>query len=248
MLDYDGTTAKPSFIKQPQLPSPKVIKAIRSAQDKLVVCIVTARSLAGIKPALDILKLKNYVVLVNGAQIINAKTRKTVWKRYLDPTTVTKVYALAKKYHLKTRASDFTDEFVVTSAKQLVNREIADIFFLDIPKPTFAQFKKDLNQLPDIILHPVLASDNLKKNYGLTVLDIHASKANALAHVAKLLKIDRQEIIGVGDGPNDFPLLMASGLKIAMGNAVKELKAIADFVAPSVSDDGVATIINKLIL
>ena len=52
----------------------------------------------------------------------------------------------------------------------------------------------------------------------------------------------------MGDGYNDFPLLMACGLKIAMGNAVPELKAIADFIAPSVEEDGVATVIEKFIL
>ena len=41
---------------------------------------------------------------------------------------------------------------------------------------------------------------------------------------------------------------MACGLKIAMGNAVPELKAIADFIAPTVEEDGVATVIEKFVL
>jgi hypothetical protein len=41
---------------------------------------------------------------------------------------------------------------------------------------------------------------------------------------------------------------MACGLKVAMGNAVPELKAIADYIAPSVTDDGMATVIEKFIL
>lgn len=32
-----------------------------------------------------------------------------------------------------------------------------------------------------------------------------------------------------------------------MGNAVPDLKAIADYVAPSVEDDGVADVINKFL-
>ena len=55
-------------------------------------------------------------------------------------------------------------------------------------------------------------------------------------------------MIGIGDGYNDFPLLMACGLKIAMGNAVEDLKAIADFIVPSVEQDGVAHAINRFIL
>lgn len=41
---------------------------------------------------------------------------------------------------------------------------------------------------------------------------------------------------------------MACGLKVAMGNAVKELKEIADFIAPTVEQDGLATVIEKFIL
>lgn len=44
---------------------------------------------------------------------------------------------------------------------------------------------------------------------------------------------------------NDLPLFEASGLKIAMGNGAEELKAKADYVAPSIDDDGVAFAINN---
>ena len=55
-------------------------------------------------------------------------------------------------------------------------------------------------------------------------------------------------MIGVGDGYNDFPLLMACGLKVAMGNAVPELKAIADYIAPTVADDGIVDVIKTFVL
>ena len=45
-----------------------------------------------------------------------------------------------------------------------------------------------------------------------------------------------------------IPLLMACGLKIAMGNAYEELKSIADYVAPPIEEDGVADAIEKFIL
>jgi hydroxymethylpyrimidine pyrophosphatase-like HAD family hydrolase len=43
-------------------------------------------------------------------------------------------------------------------------------------------------------------------------------------------------------------MLMASGMKVAMGNAVSELKSIADYIAPSVSEDGVVRVIEEFIL
>ena len=68
------------------------------------------------------------------------------------------------------------------------------------------------------------------------------------ASIAKKLGISRKEIIACGDGYNDYPLLMAAGLKVAMGNAISDLKEIADYIAPPVQKDGVADVIEKFIL
>ena len=75
-----------------------------------------------------------------------------------------------------------------------------------------------------------------------------STKQHGIFEVAKILNIETHDIIGVGDGYNDFPLLMACGLKVAMGNAVEDLKAIADYIAPSVEDDGVADVIEKFVI
>src|SRR5581483_4144627 len=53
---------------------------------------------------------------------------------------------------------------------------------------------------------------------------------------------------GVGDGPNDAPLLEAAGLAVAMGNAAPPLKAIAHVVVPSVHEDGLAVAIERYVL
>lgn len=45
-----------------------------------------------------------------------------------------------------------------------------------------------------------------------------------------------------------MPLFESVGFKVAMGNAPKELKEIADYVAPTVQEDGVADVIERFIL
>jgi hypothetical protein len=49
-------------------------------------------------------------------------------------------------------------------------------------------------------------------------------------------------------GYNDFSMMMACRLKVAMGNAVPELKEIAHYIAPSVDNDGVADVIERFVL
>jgi hydroxymethylpyrimidine pyrophosphatase-like HAD family hydrolase len=55
-------------------------------------------------------------------------------------------------------------------------------------------------------------------------------------------------MIAAGDSYNDLPLLEVCGLRIVMGDAPDELKAIADYVAPSIDEDGLAVAIEEFVL
>jgi len=103
-------------------------------------------------------------------------------------------------------------------------------------------------------LHPyssVSASVNTTHYHeGWCVYATHATatKQHGILELAKRYKIRPEEIIGVGDQEIDYPLLMACGLKVAMGNAAQSLKDIADYVAPSVEEDGAAEVIERFLL
>lgn len=75
-----------------------------------------------------------------------------------------------------------------------------------------------------------------------------ASKGRALAALAEKLGIEKQEIACIGDGENDLSMFEASGLKIAMGNAVSGLKEQADYITATNNRDGVAEAVYKKIL
>lgn len=67
-----------------------------------------------------------------------------------------------------------------------------------------------------------------------------ASKGRALAELARHLNIRKEEIACIGDGENDLSMFEAAGLRIAMGNAVEDLKKQADHVTDSNARDGAA--------
>ena len=58
--------------------------------------------------------------------------------------------------------------------------------------------------------------------------------------VAEALGVPIEETYAFGDGINDLSMIVAAGHGIAMGNAVDELKAAAEYVTASIDDDGVA--------
>ncbi|MBX3015270.1 MAG: HAD family hydrolase [Caldilineaceae bacterium] len=74
------------------------------------------------------------------------------------------------------------------------------------------------------------------------------NKGAGLQYLCELLQIDPQRTLAIGDNDNDIPLLRAAGYGVAMGNASPGLKAVADWIAPSIEEDGAAVALEALIL
>lgn len=73
------------------------------------------------------------------------------------------------------------------------------------------------------------------------------SKATGVKKVLEYLNIPLENSYAYGDGLNDLEMLQVVGHGVAMGNAVEELKVIADEVCGKVDEDGLALALEKLI-
>ena len=74
------------------------------------------------------------------------------------------------------------------------------------------------------------------------------NKGSALHRLSAHLGIPLERIAAIGDGGNDVSMFQIAGLAIAMGNALPEVKAAADVVAPTNDAGGVAWALRELIL
>ena len=72
-----------------------------------------------------------------------------------------------------------------------------------------------------------------------------AHKGNALKRFAEHLGYTLENCMAFGDGMNDFTMVEAAGLGIAMANAEPEVKRVAKWIAPSNDADGVAVGLEK---
>ena len=73
----------------------------------------------------------------------------------------------------------------------------------------------------------------------LEIMPANVNKAQALEKLLKYLKYNRKMLIACGDGLNDISMIQKAPLGIAMGNAIDEVKAVANFITKRNDDDGI---------
>lgn len=242
--DIDGTLVP---IIPDALPSKKVARSIKKAVDAgIIFSLASGRPYTLIQYLVEYLGLTGPCITDNGAVIVDTKDGTVLWDASLSNDHANKILSLSTPFSL-VRAS--CDSGNIEHPKHIpTTSKVRKISVHDISMQEADTLIDTVNtKLKDV---SCIKAASYKGNHLTDVYfsDIHATKQHAVLKLAELLKIKQSDMIGVGDGYNDFSLLMACGLKVAMGNAVDELKAIADYVAPTVENDGLADVIEKYFL
>jgi hypothetical protein len=242
--DVDGTLTK---VIPDALPSENVTNCIKKAVNQgLIFSLATGRPYSLVKNIVDHLGIIGPSIVDNGAVIIDSNNGSVLWEALLPNDRANTILKLSRSYPLVLTS---TDTAILQNPK--VIPAYSKVRKVSIHNITFDKAKKLIeevtNELKDVTTIQASSYE------GIHLTDVYfsasnATKQHAVVELLKILGITREEAIGVGDGYNDFSLLMACGFKIAMENAVDELKNIADFIAPSVDDDGIVDILEKYIL
>jgi Cof subfamily protein (haloacid dehalogenase superfamily) len=74
------------------------------------------------------------------------------------------------------------------------------------------------------------------------------SKAAGVEAALASLGIDWSETLAIGDFHNDIEMVRRAAVGVAMGNAVDELKAVADFITADRDEDGMAAALERFVL
>lgn len=83
-------------------------------------------------------------------------------------------------------------------------------------------------------------------DFFLEIFPRDIDKGSALKKVCDSLHISLNETAAFGDHEMDIPMIRTAGLGVAMGNAVDELKEIADYITLSNEEEGVAVALDKI--
>lgn len=76
----------------------------------------------------------------------------------------------------------------------------------------------------------------------------NALKWNAVQVVAQYYALSTDSFIAFGDDKNDLEMIQNCGVGVAVGNAIDEVKVVADFVCDTNDNDGVAKWLEKHVL
>jgi len=117
-------------------------------------------------------------------------------------------------------------------------------------KITIVQMDNKVEEIEKRLLDKFNSELSIRQSsqYFLEVTDKKATKGQALAWLADLYSIKAEEIMAIGDGPNDHDMICYAGLGVAVSNAHPLVLEAADVVAPSNIEDGVAVAIEKYAL
>ena len=243
LLDLDGTTVAS---KGDALPSQRVIDTVAEAQKHVEVALATGRPFDLAKPIIDALHLTGIGVFNGGAELIDMGTGEVQSRQLLTAETLRELVHLALPfgYNIYTDADEYG---VPISIPEDVTDSAAKLFIEAVATKDALHMLEQLNGVPETSAHPTTSWDD-GDVVDIHITHEHATKRHGAEQLITLLGLSKAQVIAVGDSHNDVPLLEAAGLKVAMGNAPDEVKGIADYIAPSLTDDGVAYVIEKFIL
>ncbi len=267
-LDLDGTTLRKGSIL-----SDETKAALEEAIRKGVhVVIATGRTYASLPESIFEIEGLEYVITSNGAHITELISGETIYSNCAESDAIEKVRELLvanKQFPIEvfTDGHAYIDEIVYNDVKANGSDYMDANYIIRTrnPVPCVYDFMLEhKDAIENINIHFRQFDDKARfkevlNGYGgITVtssmphnIEIGGkttSKATAIENLCQILNITPKHVMAVGDSPNDMAMIEASGLGIAMGNALDEVKAIADYVSLSNNEDGVAHAVRKFVL
>ena len=256
--DMDGT-----LLRSDCTISERNADAIRHATDSgIKFVLATGRPIQGVRDYAAMLGLSGPVITYNGAVVVDLATEEILYEESMNRADAELSLRLGQEYDttmciwsrgqlyvnkINGRAEDYkkisgVEPVVVTDYTKILDQGITKILWYDTPEM--------IGQMPDVMAAKGFTSTTfcLSKPYFLEFFSSNVSKAAAVGKVCEINGISPDEVIAIGDAPNDLSMLEFAGLGVAMENALDEVKAAVSTVTKSNDDDGVAEVIERYIM
>lgn len=262
-IDIDDT-----LVNTAKQVTPRVKAALQEATAQGVkVVLTTGRPLPGVQEYLDELGLNHqddqYAITYNGG-VVQTTNGEELGGKELAYSDYLRLREVADELGAYLQVE--TIDAAYTSAKEINYWASRENFLIKMPliiKPVdemdpndhyvkfmFIGDEADIDSWRDAFPADVKEAYYIVKSTPQHLEFMHkdATKGSGLLTLAAKLGIDRSETMALGDQQNDVTMIEAAGLGVAMGNAVPEVKAVADVETTTQNADGVGVAVEKWVL
>lgn len=257
-IDVDGTLLTPNN----RVTEASIVAAQQACDQGLAIVLISGRPPFGVLPAARQLGLDGVLVAYNGAHIIDVANDEVLLNRTLSAGDACRAVEIIRRHGLYTgyyagmnwlvekvcdemrleqnalgRAPEVVSD-LITAAPSRPNKLI--VIEMEDGERLERGYRALRAALPGLNIH-YSSPDSFE------IVDGNASKADALAFLARRMGIEPEMVMAIGDSHNDVSMLSFAGLAVAMGNAPPGVKEAADWVVASNTEDGVAEAIQRLL-
>lgn len=233
----------------------------RAIREGIKVLLASGRMIQSMRPYVRELELDVPVIAYNGAIIQEALSGKILYHRPVPAEEARQLVPIFREagIHLNAYINDelYMDELTEWGQKYAANAGVAPhpvgdlLRYLNEPSHKMLAVG-EAEKIDRIQKHlQGLFGDRLQfiksKPTYLEILAPGVSKGMALQELAKGWGLDRNEVMAIGDAPNDLSMITWAGAGVAIGNAVPVVKEKAVLVVADHDHNGVAEALEKLV-
>lgn len=263
VLDIDGTIAGLSNqVRQP------VIEAISQVQDRgILVTVATGRMFCSALRFYEAIGGSLPLICYNGALIQDPKTNEVhqhfpvpipLASQILDVLeqppyrdNITIHFYIDDCLHVGDMGEDTRKYLERTSAPVKVVTNLRELLSVEPTKILALSENLDLIDELAADLCTTFTQDQLHFTKStpmfFEITHPQANKGLAVQYLAEtLLGLQPENVMAIGDNFNDLEMLKYAGMGIAMGNAPPPVQKIANWIAPSIEEDGVVSALNHI--
>ncbi|BDP80767.1 hypothetical protein EfmAA290_14430 [Enterococcus faecium] len=263
-IDLDGTLLD----RNGKIPEENIQALRKFDENGGIVTVATGRNSISAKDIFSELGIGGYLISSNGsliAEMKDGKMAKVLRRSKIDSDTLRKAFFYAQEAKISIIASRETQDDQLTFDESnlvkddpyyehfnLQNHSFDQILNM-LEDPSLSYLKLALTDKSEEKLQKLqrdLQADGIQSVFSdphfLEITPTGITKAHSLVFLADYLGIESSDIMAFGDQENDIAMLNYSGLSIAMGNAQRQVKEIANQVTLTNEEAGVAYILKNL--
>ncbi len=267
-LDLDGTTLKD--VSNISKRNKDMIKKIHEQGVK--IALASGRILSHCLYFSELMEVPAYIIGNNGTYVYDSKNKKDIYSSFLGVDNLLKIHNFVKgksfNVHYSTTDTIYTNmnlsvyhneeekgkyamkEIVIPGGKD--DTQWQSVFENNSNQILKAVISSEYEHQIEELIKTISPKDLFEVEYSwentIEILKKGEGKGTGLKNLKKYLDLKTEDVMCIGDSGNDISMFKESGYKVAMGNAISQLKSMADFVTLNVNEDGVAHAIEKILL